>query len=62
MTLPLETAGVANDISSSEFFPSSLNSGPACTTNVSPSSLRRKIFPFYAHGDAVNPPASREIR
>jgi hypothetical protein len=44
------------------FLPSSLNSAPACTTNVSPSSLKRKILPLYAHGDAVNPLASGEIR
>ena len=35
-------AGVAMHISSSEFLPSSLNSGPACITNVSPSSLKRE--------------------
>ena len=44
--LPLAIAGVANDISFSEFLPSTLNSGPACTTKVSPSSLNRKIFPL----------------
>ena len=55
-------AGVESDISLSEFFPSSLNSGPAWTTNVSPSSLNRKILPLYAHGDEVNPLASGEIR
>ena len=61
-TLPRTTAGVASDISLSEFLPSSLNSGPAATTNVSPSSLSRKILPLYAHGDDVKPAASAEIR
>src|SRR6187455_397704 len=60
--LPRATAGVASDISPSEFLPRSLNSGPACTTNVSPSSLNRKIFPLYAQGDAVNPLDSADTR
>ena len=44
--LPRTTAGVASGISLSEFLPSSLYSGPAWTTNVSPSSLMRKILPL----------------
>ena len=44
--LPRTTAGVASGISFSEFLPSSLYSGPAWTTNVSPSSLIRKILPL----------------
>ena len=44
--LPFATAGVAMDISSSEFFPRTLNSGPAWITKVSPSSLRAKIRPL----------------
>src|SRR6476646_3514207 len=43
--LLLAMAGVAMHISSRGFFHSSLYSGPACTTNVSPSSLRRNSFP-----------------
>ena len=62
MMLPRTTAGVAIDISFSEFLPSSLYSGPAWTTKVSPSSLNRKILPLYAHGDAVKPEASAESR
>ena len=58
ITLPLAIAGVASVISPSEFRPSSLNSWPACITNVSPSSLIAKIFPLYDHGDAENVPAS----
>jgi hypothetical protein len=60
--LPLATAGVANVISASEFFPSKANSGPAWMTKVSPSSLIAKIFPLYAHGDAVKPLESPEMR
>src|SRR5262249_25274857 len=52
--LPLAIAGVASTMPSSAFFQSSLNSEPACITNVSPSSLSAKIFWLYAHGDAVN--------
>src|SRR5262249_45259431 len=54
ITLPWASAGVAMHSSSSEFLPSTRNSGPASTTNVSPSSLRQKILPLYAHGDEVN--------
>ena len=53
-------AGVAIDMSFSEFLPSTLYSGPACTTNVSPSSLITKTLPLYAHGDAVKPEASAD--
>ena len=60
--LPRATAGVASGISFSEFLPSSLYSGPAATTKVSPSSLNKKILPLYAQGDAVKPAASAEIR
>ena len=55
MTLPRTMAGVASDISLSVFLPSSLNSGPAWTTKVSPSSLNRKILPLYAQGEAREP-------
>ena len=44
--LPRAIAGVASAMSSSVFLPSSLNDGPACSTNVSPSSLSAKIFPL----------------
>ena len=54
MILPFAIAGVARVISSSEFRPSTSNSGPALMTNVSPSSLSAKILPLYAQGDAVN--------
>ena len=46
MTLSRATAGVARAISFSEFLWRISNSGPAFTTNVSPSSLSRKIFPL----------------
>ena len=52
--LPRAIAGVAKHISSNEFLPSSSYLGPARNTNVSPSSLRAKILPLYAHGDDVN--------
>ena len=60
--LPRATAGVASGISLNEFLPSSLYAGPAWTTNVSPSSLSRKILPLYAQGEAVNPVYSDEMR
>src|SRR6266850_1473161 len=49
--LPLATAGLASVISPSGFLPSSLNSGPAWITNVSPSSLTAKILPLYDLAD-----------
>ena len=39
-------AYVASGISLKLFLPTTLNSGPACTTKVSPSSLNRKILPL----------------
>ena len=60
--LPRATAGVARAISFNEFLRSNLYSAPACTTNVSPSSLSRKILPLYAQGEAVNPVDSAEMR
>ena len=55
MRLPFATAGVASVISLSGLVCRISNSGPALTTNVSPSSLSRNIRSLYAHGDAVNP-------
>jgi len=60
--LPLATAGVASVISSSAFRPRRRNDGPAWITKVSPSSLSAKIFPLYAHGEAVNVPESCAMR
>jgi hypothetical protein len=60
--LPLAIAGVASVISFSGLRPRSLNSGPVCITNVSPSSLMAKIFPLYDHGDAEKVPVSGAMR
>lgn len=46
--LPRTIAGVAMVISSSEFLPNRLYSGPAATTNGSPSSLKINNLPFDA--------------
>ena len=53
ITLFRAMAGVAMHISSRLFLPSNSNFGPALMTNVSPSSLKQKILPSYAHGEAV---------
>jgi len=55
-------AGVASATSSSEFLPTTRNSGPACITYVTPSSLKQKIFPLYAQGEAVKAPATGSMR
>ena len=60
--LPRTIAGVASDISFSEFLPSSLNSGPGLHDERVAVLAQQKILPLYAHGDAVKPLASAEIR
>src|SRR5579871_1783526 len=47
------TAGVAMHISSRLFLPSNSYFGPALITKVSPSSLKQKILPSHAQGEAV---------
>jgi len=59
--LPRRAAGVAMHISSSLFLASTLNSGPAWMTKVSPSSLRQNILPLLASGEEVNALASEAI-
>lgn len=59
---PFEMAGVAMHISPRGFLPITLSSGPAWITKVSPSSLRQKIFPSEAQGDAVKPLVSLSMR
>src|SRR6185369_172861 len=53
---PSEIAGVAIMTSPTGFLASNSYFGPALTTNTSPSSLERYIFPSEATGEAVNAP------
>ena len=61
-SLPSATAGQAMVSSFKRFVPSNLYFGPALTTYVKPSSLRQKIIPLYAHGEAVNEPPGEKRR
>src|SRR5262249_25234596 len=52
---PSTRAGVASVCSPSRLTRSSLNSGPAARTNVSPSSFVKNTFPSTVTGDAEKP-------
>ena len=60
--LPLAIAGLDIATSGSELVATTLKSLAVSITYVSPSSLRTKIFPLYAHGNAVKPPYPRATR